>query len=109
MSTVIKAGQAGAMLKRLSTVDLADHLAEARTVIDKAQRRAAKLIAAAKVQAERVLEETGKSGYDAGYEKATQIARQRGVGTEQRRGTRTHEVSRPPPNVLPCRTGLRER
>ncbi len=67
MSTVIKARASGPILKRLSTVDLADHLAEARAVVEAAQRRAAQIIAEAEVQAESVLEEARESGHDAGY------------------------------------------
>ncbi len=67
MSTVIKAKESGPILKRLSTVDLADHLAEARAVVEAAQRRAAQTIADAEVQVDSALEEARKSGHDAGY------------------------------------------
>lgn len=52
MATVIKAGQSGHVLKRLSTVDLSDHLREARTVIEAARREAAEIVAAARAQAQ---------------------------------------------------------
>ncbi len=47
MSTVIKAGRGGPILQRLSTVDLADHLAEAEAVIAEAKRRAAQIVVTA--------------------------------------------------------------
>lgn len=67
MPTVIKAKETGPILKRLSTVDLADHLAEARAVVEEAKRRAEQIKADAKVQAGQVLEEARKAGYDSGY------------------------------------------
>lgn len=68
MSTVIKAGQAGRVLQRLSTVDLADHLAEARAVLTDAERRAAQIIAHAERDAERLREEAHQGGYQAGHD-----------------------------------------
>jgi flagellar assembly protein FliH len=67
MSTVIKFGEAGKVLKRLTTVDLADHLAEARAVIDEAQRRAAQMIVQAKHEADRVSALSRQTGSEAGY------------------------------------------
>ena len=66
--TVIKAGQAGPILERLSTVDLADHLDEARTVVERAKRRAAGIIAQARGERESVLEEARRSGHQTGYQ-----------------------------------------
>ncbi len=68
MSTVIKAGQGGPLLKRLRTVDLADHLAEARAVIAEAKRQAARIVLEAKRQSEHALAEATESGHRAGYE-----------------------------------------
>lgn len=42
-TTVIKVGTAGPMLKSLSTVDLADHLSEARSIVKSAKALAAKI------------------------------------------------------------------
>jgi flagellar assembly protein FliH len=69
MSTVIKAGQAGALIRQLSTVDLADHLAEARTVVQHAKRQASQIVSQAGEDARRAVEEGEKSGYEAGYSK----------------------------------------
>jgi len=68
MSTVIKFGEAGKVLKRLTTVDLADHLAEARAMIDDAQRRAAQIVTLAKHEAERISALSRQSGSKTGYE-----------------------------------------
>lgn len=54
MSTIIKAGEAGALLRRLSTVDLADYLDEAKRVIHDAKRKAAVIVADARREAERL-------------------------------------------------------
>jgi flagellar assembly protein FliH len=67
MSTVIKAGQAGPILRQLSTVDLADHLAKADAVVEQAKRQASQIVAKAKRDAELALEEARKAGYEAGY------------------------------------------
>lgn len=67
MSTVIRAGQAGKILNRLSTVDLADHLDEARVVIDEAKRRAAQLVAQAEARAAEVLRGADRAGRETGY------------------------------------------
>ncbi len=66
MSTVIKAGQQGKVLQRLSTVDLADHLAEARQVIEQARRQAAQIVALARETETNLYEEARQSGYKVG-------------------------------------------
>lgn len=88
MSTVIKAGQTGPILHRLSTVDLADHLAEADTVIEEAKRRAARIVADAKVQADRIREEANRSGYEIGHRQG------RAEGTEAGRKAAHDEATR---------------
>ncbi|MFQ5589955.1 MAG: FliH/SctL family protein [Phycisphaerae bacterium] len=67
MSTVIKAGQAGQVLKHLSTVDLADHLAEAAAVVARAEHRAARIVERTRSDAAEALARAEKSGYEAGY------------------------------------------
>jgi len=67
MSTVIKAGQSGPVLKRLSTVDLADHLAEAHAVVGAARRRAERIVTDARTHADGVLAEANRGGYETGY------------------------------------------
>lgn len=75
MSTVIKAGKSGKALQRLSTVDLADHLAEANAVVARARNEAKSIATRAEADARREYEEAYaaglKSGYDDGYEKGT--------------------------------------
>lgn len=67
MSTVIKAGEAGPILRHLKTVDLADHLAEAREVVAQARREAAQIVGAAKQRAHGTLEEARRLGAERGY------------------------------------------
>ena len=69
MSTVIKAGQGGDILQRLSTVDLADHLAEARAVMEQAKLQAERIVARARTDAQLALKEAENTGYQAGYER----------------------------------------
>jgi flagellar assembly protein FliH len=67
MPTIIKAGHTGPILKHLTTVDLADHLAEADAVLERARRQASRIASDARRDAERGREEAGKRGYEAGY------------------------------------------
>ncbi len=78
MSTVIKAGQAGRMLKRLGTVDLADHLAEARAVIEEAQRRAAQIVTQGRHEADRVIALGRQTGKEEGYKEGLTEGRSAG-------------------------------
>ncbi len=80
MSTVIKVGQTGPILRRLSTVDLADHLAEAEAVIAEAQRRASQITATAERDAERLRTTSRqmghREGFDKGYKEGTDCGRE---------------------------------
>lgn len=67
MSTVIKAGQAGQVLPRLTTIDLSDHLAEAHGVVQEARRQADQIIAHARREAVELRSAAKKRGYDEGY------------------------------------------
>lgn len=71
MSTVIKAHATGHLLKRLSTMDLADHLAEARAVVEAAERRAVQIVAQAEERAKTILAEAKSSGYETGHKLGT--------------------------------------
>ena len=68
MSVVIKAGQAGKILPRLSTVDLADHLREARAVVEAARQRASNMIDDAQTESKPLWEKAKKEGYQSGYD-----------------------------------------
>ncbi len=67
MSTVIKAGEAGKLMRRLSTVDLADHLAEADAVIQAARHRADRIVTKAEKETESGLRDAKRTGYDKGF------------------------------------------
>jgi len=69
MTTVIKAGQAGPILRRLSTVDLADHLAEANTVIAAARREAQQIVSQEKAKADDLNIAANRRGYEDGFAK----------------------------------------
>ncbi len=78
MSTVIKAGEAGAILQRLSTVDLADYLEEARGLVAEAKRRAEAMTAQAARDATEQLEQATQRGYKIGFLKGETEGRERG-------------------------------
>ena len=67
MSTVIKAGESARIVGRLSAIDLADYLAEARAVVEESRRRASQITADARAWADRVLADAKESGYRSGY------------------------------------------
>jgi flagellar assembly protein FliH len=75
---VIKAGQAARVLPNLSRVDLADHLAEARSVVEQARREAAQIVAEARVQAEALREVAHRAGHESGVPQGLEEGRQRG-------------------------------
>jgi flagellar assembly protein FliH len=85
MSTVIKAGHAGKIARRLATVDLVDHLGEARKIIDESRAKAAEIITDAQEQARRVVEKAGEQGrfdgFDKGYAEGVTAGRE--VALEQ--------------------------
>lgn len=67
MSTVIKAGHKGSVVKRLAAVDLSDHLAEAKGVIEAACRQAEQVTARAREEARIAVESARAEGHEAGY------------------------------------------
>ena len=87
MSTVIKGGRPGPALKRLATVDLADHLAEARAVVDKAGRQAAEIIAEANREQARMFEEARASAAERGYEQGHAEGREAGYQVAHQEAT----------------------
>ena len=91
MTTVIRAGEAGPILKRLSTVDLADHLAEARAVVEKAERRVKEIATRAEEEAKRLCESSARAGYDKGYESGYVAGRERGEQTAHDEAIRRFE------------------
>ena len=66
MPAVIKAGRTGEIQKRLSTVDLADHLAQARAFVEAAERQASRIIADAKRATDETLARARKQGHEDG-------------------------------------------
>ncbi len=72
-ATVIKAGNAGPILKSLSRVDLADHLSEAREIVETAKAQAAQTVADARGDSRRraaeAKETASAEGYKAGFAK----------------------------------------
>lgn len=79
MPTVIKAGQSGQMLGRLSTVDLSDHLREARSIIEAARQQAAGILADAHRQEQQLRhaaqEEARRDGFERGLAEGREVGR----------------------------------
>jgi len=78
MSTVIKAGEAGPILRHLSTVDLADHLADASAAMEQAKREMTHTVADAHAEAKRIREEARQQGYQAGQKRGHTEGREAG-------------------------------
>ena len=87
MSTVIKANQTGRLLRRLSGVDLADHLAEAQSVIDRAKREAAAMIEEARRTAAKLHADAKRAGHTAGYGEGEAAGRRAGYDEAHRTTT----------------------
>lgn len=79
MATVIKAGEAGKVVRRLATVDLADHLREAHSVIDAARARAAAMVRDAQRESDRIREAARSEGFTAGHAQGSAEGRAEGL------------------------------
>jgi flagellar assembly protein FliH len=70
MPTVIKAGQSNApTLRRLETIDLADHVVEASKIVNAARHEAEQLVTRARSAAGRIRQRAQETGYQEGYAK----------------------------------------
>ncbi len=79
MGTIIKAGQSDVQaLRRLETIDLADHVVEAARIVNAARRRAEQMIAQATSAAERIRQNAEAIGHASGYAKGEAEGRQAG-------------------------------
>jgi flagellar assembly protein FliH len=85
MSTIIKAGESGPVLRALATVDLADHLSEARDVLRRARLEAARILeeahrAAAEKSADfnRDLDQTREDAVAEGRREGFSVGREEG-------------------------------
>ncbi len=68
MSTVIKKGEQGTLLRQLVNFDLADHLGEAHQVVAAARREAQRIVAQATNESTRLRAEARTGGHREGYE-----------------------------------------
>jgi len=78
-STVLKAGSSDRVLKRLATVDLADHLREAHGVIEEARRRAADHLARSEAQSKQDADAARQAAYSEGFRKGAEEGAQSGL------------------------------
>jgi flagellar assembly protein FliH len=102
MSSVIKAGEAGKIGKRLTTIDLADHVAEARAFLEKAKRESARIVADAKREATRLFEEARREGHERGH--AEGLEEGRAAGREQAHVDATARFDREHADVVAAMT-----
>ena len=82
MSTVIKAGEAVGLKQRLVTVDLSDHLAEARTILENARREAQRIADAARREhavVARSVEDAQQEARERGHLEGFEEGRARGL------------------------------
>jgi len=94
MSTIIKKGEQGALLQRLVTFDLADHMTEARKIVSEAQARARQIVGEARVESRRLREQAQaqgrQAGYDAGYAEGLAAGQEQGRAEAGQRFEREH-------------------
>lgn len=83
MSTVIRAGDVPRVASRLTSVDLADHLEEARAVVADAKNHASRMLESARSEAERLGGQARKKGFEQGhqegYEKGYSEGKEKGA------------------------------
>ena len=72
MATVIKAGHMPRTVRRLEAIDLADHVGEARVVMEEAHSQACEIIAEASQRAARDVQQVRQEARDKGYGKGYQ-------------------------------------
>ena len=78
MSSVIKAGQTGHYMNKISAVQLTDHLVEARQALEVARRQAEQTLAQARQEKEKVLAEAQQEGHKTGYEEGCKTGKENG-------------------------------
>lgn len=79
MSTVIKPGQNVHLVNRLTTLDLADHLAEARKLVADARGEARDILAQARREAAVAFEAAKEKGHAAGFDQGRQAGLEAGL------------------------------
>lgn len=78
MSTIIKANQSGKALHRPLAVDLADHLREAKLVLENARRQAEETITQATSQAQRLQAAARDEAHGAGFREGKELGYKEG-------------------------------
>lgn len=89
MATVIKAGQSGTILRHLSPVDLADHLKEARAVIEAARREGAEIVAEARRLEAGIARQAQERGFAEGRAKGYEDGRAAGFNAARKEADET--------------------
>jgi flagellar assembly protein FliH len=78
LSTVIKREESGPLLRRVTTVDLADHLREARAVVQAAHQQAESILRHAQEEANRLRADALRRGHAEGHAKGVEEGRRAG-------------------------------
>lgn len=79
MATVIKAAeQDPRLIRRLETVSVSDHLAEARMVLERSREEARRILREAQADAVRIRQEASEQGYESGFRRGYEAGKQTG-------------------------------
>ena len=90
MPTVIKADEQNpAFVKRLETVDLSDHLAEAKLVVKAARAKARAVLERTRVEADALREQATQEGYEAGFRRGYEAGARAGYQSAFEEAQRT--------------------
>lgn len=94
MGTVIKFGDAVGVLERVTTVTLADHMAEARAALERARAEAKQILDAARTEAMRLRQDAERKGFESGSARGyeTGLASGETAGREQGRQSAREEA-----------------
>ena len=84
MGSVIKANQVKDVARRLSTISLADHVAEARALLEHARSEAGRIVEQARVDADQLREETQRAASERGYQEGLKAGRVAGAEDARR-------------------------
>jgi flagellar biosynthesis/type III secretory pathway protein FliH len=79
-STVIKLGEQNpALVKRLETLNVADHVAEARKVVESARERAAEILSRARREGAEIRRRAAEQGFDRGFRQGYEAGEKAGA------------------------------
>ena len=91
MSTVIKTGEQNPkLLKRLETLDVSDHVGEARLLVEASRREAKSTLQKAHIEAADLRREAADKGYEAGFRRGYEAGKKAGYDAAFEEASRRH-------------------